>query len=94
MPDRRKMADQEKLRRRIDAIDAELVRLLAERAACAQRIGCRKRVAGEPLYDRQREAEVLTRVRQMNRGPLSDEALDSVYRRIMAACLELEESAS
>lgn len=80
-----------KLRREIDAIDRELVRLLNERADTAVRIGERKMKEHTPVHDAVREDEVLARVKDMNSGPLSDEAIDAIYRRIVSACLGVQE---
>src|SRR5262245_42455484 len=77
-------------RKRIDALDAEIVRLLNERAGCAQRIGAAKAETGSPAYAPEREREVLRKVAAANRGPLSDEHLHSVYREVMSACRALE----
>ncbi len=46
-------------RRRIDEIDRQLVELLNERARCAIEIGRLKRAVGLPLYQPDREKEVL-----------------------------------
>ena len=46
-------------RRRIDEIDRKLVELLNERSRCALEIGKLKRAANLPLYQPEREKEVL-----------------------------------
>src|SRR5215471_1758317 len=46
-------------RRRIDEIDRKLVELLNERSRCAIEIGKLKQVANIPLYQPERELEVL-----------------------------------
>lgn len=82
------------LRERIDAIDAELLRLLNERGECAQQVAAAKRALGEEaagFYRPEREAEVLRRVRAANPGPLPDAALVRLFREVMSECLALEE---
>ncbi|MDR2165123.1 MAG: prephenate dehydratase [Zoogloeaceae bacterium] len=86
------------MRRQIDAIDAQLLDLLSQRARCAQEVGAIKQrhfVPGEErtrhIYRPEREAQVLCRLRDMNRGPLPDESVIFVFREIMSACLLLEE---
>ena len=59
----------EALRRRIDALDEELVRLLSARAACALEIGRVKKQAGMDVYQPAREAEVLAHVQASHRRP-------------------------
>lgn len=83
------------LRKRIDAVDAELVALLSQRAETAVAIGAEKRRQHATIHDPIREQEVLARVRSLNRGVLSDEDLTRIFEAIMAACSRVqEESAS
>jgi chorismate mutase/prephenate dehydratase len=84
------MADIEKLRRDIDAIDDELLRLINRRAALAQEIGELKN--GAPAYRPEREAEILRKVTDGNTGPLGSERVAAVFREVIAACRALEES--
>ena len=49
----------EELRSRIDVIDDQLVRLLNVRVACAVEVGRLKHEAGLPIYQPEREAQVL-----------------------------------
>ena len=84
----------EVLRRRIDAIDRQLVELLNERAGCARDIGREKEAGGQPIYQPQREAEVLANVRAMNRGPLDDDAVTRLFERIIDEARRLERLAS
>ncbi len=78
------------IRDRIDALDLRLVKLLNERLQQAARIGELKRSARGRIYVAEREAQVLRRVRQSNRGPLKDPALQAIYREVMSAALALE----
>ena len=54
----------EELRSRIDVIDEQLVRLLNVRVACAVEVGRLKHEAGLPIYQPEREAQVLASVRK------------------------------
>ena len=58
----------EELRNRIDVIDEQLVRLLNVRVACAVEVGRLKHEAGLPIYQPEREAQVLNSVRKVGRG--------------------------
>lgn len=79
------------LRRRIDAVDRRIVALLNERARLAIAVGRAKRGAGwRAVRDAERERDVLDRIAAANGGPLGDEALRAVYRRIIAATRALE----
>lgn len=84
--------DLEQARQRIDALDAELQQLIAERARVAQRVReIKSRDGGtQDHYRPSREAEVLRRARERNTGPLGDETVVRLMREIMSACLDLE----
>lgn len=80
------------LRQKIDAIDAELLRLLNERALCALDVAKTKIAQGEQgcFYRPDRESLVLRRIQQLNQGPLSATAVTLLFREVMSACLALE----
>lgn len=88
------MDKQDEIRRRrdrIDAIDNELHDLLNERVRTAQEIARFK--AGDPegdFYRPEREAQVLRRVMERNRGPLTDHTVATLFREIMSAALAAE----
>ena len=84
------MSDQslQQHRDRIDAIDAELLKLINERASHARAIGELK--GGGLIYRPEREAQVLRRLKDLNEGPLSDESIARLFREVMSACLALE----
>src|SRR3989440_12672458 len=70
-------------RAQIDEVDNELLRLLNRRARLAARIGGMKLRAGLPLYDPDREREVLARACRANAGPLDERAGARIFRRVM-----------
>jgi chorismate mutase len=76
----------ESLREEIDRIDEVIVRLLDRRARCAFAIGRIKSARGMPIYEPQREAAVIARVKALNiqlGGPLDEHAIGRLYERIM-----------
>ena len=73
----------EEHRRRIDAIDLALVRLLNERAAEAIALGAIKKARGLPIYQPEREEEVLRNVHVHNGGPLEAAAIRRLFERII-----------
>ena len=81
-------------RRRIDAIDAQLMSLLNRRSACAVEIGRVKRELGLPVYSPDREAWILDRVARENPGPLDATAVRRVFERIIDESRRLERIAS
>lgn len=79
-------------RARIDALNAQLVKLLNERARCAEQIAAFKQRAGLPVFDSRRERVVLDKVSAQNEGPLSDEALHRIFNCIMEEHRLLQEN--
>ena len=81
------------LRRRIDEIDRKLVELLNERSRCALKIGKLKQEAHIPLYQPDRENEVLANAEANNKGPLTDAAIRRLFERIIDENRSAERSA-
>jgi chorismate mutase len=80
----------EEWRRRIDAIDDQLMRLLNSRSACVVEIGRIKRALGLPLYSPEREGALLERVLRQNPGPLDSAAVQRLFERIIDESRRLE----
>jgi len=78
------------LRQEIDRVDAEVERLINERARHVLEIARIKEAEGGPFYRPGREAQVLRRVAERNEGPFPDEAMVRIFREIMSSCLALE----
>jgi len=70
-------------RRRIDDLDKKLVELLNERSRCALEIGKIKQAEHLPLYQPDREKEVLQNAERNNTGPLTDAAVRRLFERII-----------
>ena len=90
------MHDDDKLQQirvRIDQLDEQIQELISQRADAARQVADIKLNAGEEAiyYRPEREAEVLTRVKERNRGPLGGEEMARLFREIMSACLALEQ---
>jgi chorismate mutase len=77
-------------RRKIDEIDRKLVELLNERSHCVVEIGKLKKTDGAPLYQPDRESEVLAGVERANRGPLSSAAIRRLFERILDEARSVE----
>jgi chorismate mutase-like protein len=80
-------------RRRINEIDKKLVELLNERSRCAMEIGHIKQEAGIPLYQPDREKEVIANAERSNRGPLPDTAIRRLFERILDEARSVERHA-
>ena len=84
MPD-----DLQTIRRKIDALDARMVKLISARAKIAQQVGRIK--GGKAIYRPEREAQVLRRVSELNQGPMPAAGVRRIYTEIMSACRALED---
>jgi len=80
----------EELRRRIDDLDSQLVKLLNERARVVVEVGKLKNRSDSPIYVPDREKEVLDRVVKMNKGPLPGRCLLAIWRELMSGSFVLE----
>ncbi len=80
-------------RGKINEIDRQLVRLLNERSKAAMEIGKLKRGANLPLYQPEREREVLENAERANSGPLPDTAIRRLFERILDEARSVERTA-
>ena len=78
------------LRRRIDQIDDQLMKLLNSRSACAVEIGRIKRHIGMAVYQPEREKWILDRAERNNPGPLDSGAVRRVFERVIDESRRLE----
>ncbi len=84
------MMDLDGLRKKIDEIDAEILRLMNERAREVSEIGKIKARGEESVYRPEREEAVYSHVTSLNEGPLSDQSIRTVFREIMSGCMALQ----
>jgi chorismate mutase len=70
-------------RKKIDELDRQLAALLNQRAAAAVEIGRLKRHTNMPVYEPEREREVIANVQRSSTGPLGERDLGQIYERIM-----------
>lgn len=70
-------------RKKIDELDRRLVELLNQRAAAAIEIGRLKRNTDLPIYEPDREREVVANAQRSNGGPLAGQDLARIFERIM-----------
>jgi len=80
-------------RRQIDEIDRKLVELLNQRSRCALEIGKLKQAENLPLYQPEREREVLENAERVNPGPLTDAAIRRLFERIIDEARSAERQA-
>jgi chorismate mutase len=70
-------------RKEIDALDLQLLELLNQRTRVVEGIGRAKESAGLPIYEPKREEDVFRNVTDHNQGPLSADAVKSIFERII-----------
>jgi chorismate mutase/prephenate dehydratase len=80
----------EELRKKIDEIDDQLVKLLNERARVVVEIGKFKTRTDKPVYAPDREKDVFARIARANKGPLPDRCLVAIWRELMSGSFVLE----
>jgi len=71
-------------------LDGKIVALLNQRAALTLSIGREKLKNNQPIYAPHREKQVLERIKSLNKGPMTAQAFEAIYREIMSASLALE----
>ncbi len=80
-------------RRQIDEIDRKLVELLNQRSRCALEVGKIKQAENLPLYQPEREREVLENAERVTPGPLTDAAIRRLFERIIDEARSAEREA-
>lgn len=84
------MGELERLRKEIDEIDNEILRLLNKRAGTVIDIAHIKRNEKAKFYSPEREREILERLTSLNKGPFPNDTLRVIYREILSSSLSLE----
>ncbi len=67
----------------IDRIDLQLLALLNERTRIVEKIGSVKKAAQLPVYEPKREDAVYRNVLEHNEGPLTSDAVQRIFERII-----------
>jgi len=80
----------DKLRGRIDKLDAELLALLNERAKCVMEIGAIKQKEKTEVLVPQREIELLDRLTSVNPGPMTAEMVQHIFQKIIDTLKEFQ----
>jgi chorismate mutase / prephenate dehydratase len=86
MEDTKKLAE---IRSKIDIVDEQLLELLNQRAQLALQARIAK--GGKAVHRPEREAEILERISELNDGPLSGEAVQTLFHSIIFVCRSIQE---
>jgi len=86
------MDDLKQLRKKIDALDDQILKLLIRRVQVCRDIGLAKKSQGLPIHDSQREQEVYQKLKVKAAG-LGFNALqiEAIYREIVNMCSAVQE---
>ncbi len=85
----------EELRKQIDKVDEEILKLLNKRAELAQEVGHIKKQHNLPVYVPSRENAIFERLKKLNKNygeVFPTDAIIPVYREIISACRSTEEN--
>lgn len=84
----------DELRAKIDALDGKILECLNERANLAKEIGEIKKNEDAPFYVPEREKAVYEKMAGLNKGPLTNDGVRSIYLEIISAIRALEKEIS
>jgi chorismate mutase / prephenate dehydratase len=87
MKDRSKLED---LREQVSRIDEEVLRSISRRAQLVKEVWNIKQENQIEAYAADRERIIHQRLEKLNQGPLSSEAVRTIFQEIISACLSLE----
>jgi chorismate mutase-like protein len=78
-------------RKKIDAIDTAMLQLLNLRAELALEVGRLKGEQGLQLRVPAREQQILSRMKRLNPGPLSEVSVEKIYQLILDESIRTQE---
>lgn len=77
-----------KLRKKIDHIDEQIVKLLDERMGLAFEIGKVKKEKGRAVFDGSREDEVFSKLKALSKECISNDEVKELYEHIISISRE------
>ena len=86
------MDDIQKLRKKVDAVDDQILTAICERVKICKAIGDSKKKQGMPIKDLSRENEVYKRIKEKSMHfQLDSVQIERVYREIVNMCSAVQE---
>ena len=83
--------DLKELRKEIDAVDAEIVKLFEKRMEISERIASYKQKAGLPVRDEAREKEKILKVQNLTHTEFNKAHIEELYTALMSLSRKLQE---
>jgi chorismate mutase len=80
----------DEIRLKINQLDEQLLRIFNQRAELALEIGEVKKRLNLPIYDPKREKLIFERMKEINPGPLDNEAIVRMFERVIDESRRLE----
>lgn len=84
------MEDLQTFRAQLEQIDEKLVALLNDRCELSLKIGQWKKLHAVPVLDSNREADVMAKLKSLNRGTLPESDLEKIYQAILECSRSLQ----
>ncbi|MFZ2654493.1 MAG: prephenate dehydratase [Victivallales bacterium] len=78
------------LRKEIDNIDEQIIKLINERYRHVIEIGHLKKKTSHEIYVPEREKSLIARLDKLNKGPMTPQAMRAIYREVMSGAISLE----
>lgn len=82
--------DLQELRQQIDVIDSQIVDLYEKRMDVSRRVAEYKISTGKKVFDRQREAEKLARVKSLTHNEFNSHGIEELFEQIMSMSRKLQ----
>ncbi|UCE83042.1 MAG: chorismate mutase [Deltaproteobacteria bacterium] len=87
---RENKSDIKRLRKQIDDLDDDILRLLNRRMLLVQEIAALKHQTGKDPLDLDREQSIFRRLARENQGPLAWGAVKKIFGEILAASRDIQ----
>lgn len=84
------MKELQQIRKEIDVVDAQMVRLFEERMELCDQVAMYKIQNGKKVLDVKREQEKIQRLQEMTEGEFNQQCVDDLFRHIMAMSRKLQ----
>ncbi len=84
----------EAIRKQVDEINLQILRLINKRAELVQELGKEKLKQGVNRFDPERERQMLNLIVEHNQGPFSDDTVRHLFKQIFKASLDLQKDDS
>jgi len=85
------LEDLQTLRKQVDVIDYQILKVLSERVAICRKIGEHKKQQGLPIRDHSREKEVYDKVKDIAvEFQLNPTQIELLYREIVNICSDIQ----